>query len=76
MVMKKPDQRKIERIVKPHVEIFSLKEEKSDYEFWRQQPVEKRLEALENMRQQYIKWTYGSEQGFQRVYRIIELSQR
>jgi hypothetical protein len=33
------------------------------------------LEALEELRMQYIIWKYGTEQGFQRVYRIVELSE-
>jgi hypothetical protein len=57
------------------VKILSLNDKQSDYEFWLTQSIEKRLETLETLRQQYINWKYDSQPGFQRVYRIIERSQ-
>lgn len=54
------------------IKTVSLKNQPSDLEYWKGQPVEKRLEALEEMRNQYITWKYGSQQRFQRVYKIIE----
>ena len=56
------------------LQIRSLFEKQSDYEFWKEQPFQKRLEALETLRQQYILWKYGTKQRFQRVYKIIKLS--
>jgi hypothetical protein len=65
------DKREIEKVFK----IVSLDDKEPENQFWLTQPVEKRLEALETLRQQYIIWKYGTQQGFQRVYRIVELSQ-
>ncbi len=65
------DKREIEKVFK----IVSLDYKEPENQFWLTQPVEKRLEALETLRQQYIIWKYGTLQGFQRVYRVVELSQ-
>lgn len=58
----------IEKVVK----IIRKGEEESDYNYWKNQPLEKRLEALEEIREEYNKWKYADQQGFQRVYRIIK----
>ena len=57
---------------KTSVQKFELGEEPKDVIFWRTQPYAVRLAALEDIRQAYILWKYGTEQGFQRVYRIVE----
>jgi hypothetical protein len=49
-----------------------LKEQGNDFEFWQTQPYEVRLATVEQIRQEYNIWKYGSEQGFQRVYRVIK----
>ncbi len=54
--------------------IIDLNNHETDFAFWQTQSIEKRLEALETLRTQYINWKYDTEQGFQRVYRIIERS--
>jgi hypothetical protein len=63
-----------ETIDKNSVKIVDLNSKENDFKFWQTQSFEKRLETLEKLRLQFIIWKYGSEQGFQRVYRIIELS--
>ena len=64
-----------QKIDKNVLRIVDLNAKQSDFAFWQTQPFYKRLEALETLRKQYIIWKHGSEQRFQRVYRIIELSQ-
>ncbi|MCX7735996.1 MAG: hypothetical protein N2319_04725 [Candidatus Kapabacteria bacterium] len=54
------------------VKKIKLKDKESDLNYWLSQPPEKRLEALEEIRQEYNKWKYGSEQGFQRVYKVLK----
>ena len=49
-----------------------LKEQGNDFLFWQSQSYESRLSAIEEIRNEYNRWKYGSEQGLQRVYRIIE----
>lgn len=44
----------------------------SDFMYWQQQPVEARLAVLESIREEYHRWKYHDQQGFQRVYRIIK----
>jgi hypothetical protein len=56
------------------IKIIDLDSSENDFKFWQTQTIEKRLETLEQLRIQYIIWKYGTEQGFQRVYRVIELS--
>ncbi len=56
------------------IKIVDLKTMENDFKYWQTQSVEKRLEALEQLRMQFIIWKYGTEQRFQRVYRIIERS--
>ncbi len=68
------DKRETNKLVQKTLKIVSLNDKQSDYEFWKTQSIEKRLETLEMLRQQYINWKYGTQQRFQRVYRIIELS--
>jgi len=56
------------------INIIDLKSQESDFKYWQTQSYEKRLEMLEQLRKQYTIWKYGTEQGFQRVYRVIERS--
>jgi hypothetical protein len=56
------------------IKIVELNSNENDYKYWQTQPINKRLETLEELRKQFIIWKYGTEQGFQRVYRIIERS--
>lgn len=43
-----------------------------DVVFWKQQPTAQRLAALEQIRQEYMRWKYDHQPGFQRVYHIIK----
>ena len=45
---------------------------KTDAAYWRKQPYSARLAALEEIRQEYHRWRYGAEPGFQRVYKIVK----
>ncbi|MEL6457643.1 MAG: hypothetical protein AAFX46_00990 [Cyanobacteria bacterium J06636_27] len=51
---------------------INLKEQKSDFSYWQKQPLQKRLEALEIIRQEYHKYQYNAQPRFQRVYTIIK----
>jgi hypothetical protein len=50
-----------------------IQDEKSDFSYWQSQPPQKRIEALEKIRTEYITWKYDTQPRFQRVYRIIKL---
>jgi len=43
-----------------------------DRSYWLRQPPIVRLDAVEEIRQEYHIWKFGYEPGFQRVYRIIK----
>jgi len=45
---------------------------KNDFHFWQQQPFQDRLKTLESIREEYNRWKYGTQPGFQRVYTIIK----
>ncbi len=44
----------------------------SDFFYWQQQLPEKRLEALEQIRQEYHQYKYNAEPRLQRVYTIVK----
>ena len=58
------------------VRIVKKNDKNDDFIFWQSQPYEKRLEALESIREEYNNWKYGNQQGFQRVYRVIKKSEK
>jgi len=49
-----------------------LGEQQSDFAYWQSQPYAARLAALEQIRQEYHRWKYGTEPRFQRVYTIVK----
>jgi hypothetical protein len=51
---------------------IQIKEQKSDFSYWQNQPYHKRLEALEQIRQQYHQYKYNAQPRLQRIYTIIK----
>jgi len=49
-----------------------LSDRKNDAAFWRNQPCQARMTALEELRQEHHRWRYGAEPGFQRVYSAVK----
>jgi hypothetical protein len=49
-----------------------LDEGKSDAAYWRALPYQDRIAALENIREEYHRWKYHAQPGFQRVYSIVK----
>ena len=49
-----------------------LQEQGTDFAFWQTQPYAARLEALEQIRQQYIAWKYDTQPRFQRILAITK----
>jgi hypothetical protein len=66
MIMKKI------REIQAVVHITSLKDQKTDFQYWQTQSYEARLATLEQVRREYNQWRYSTEPGFQRVYTIIK----
>jgi hypothetical protein len=46
--------------------------QESDFKYRQAQPVEKRLETLEQLRNEYYSWKYDTQPGFQRVLSIAK----
>jgi hypothetical protein len=65
-----------EGVDRSRVAVYKRGEEPSDVLFWLTRPPFERLRALELIRQEYNQWKYGTEQGFQRVYRIVKRKRR
>ena len=62
-------------MVEKVVNILRNSSKKSEFKYWQNQPFEKRLLTLEEIRQEYNSWYYDNKQGFQRVFRIIKQKQ-
>lgn len=60
------------KLDKTFVRKGKISEQGNDFAFWMTQPYLVRLEAIEQIRHEYNTWKYGSEQGFQRVYRVVK----
>jgi len=58
---------------KQQINKVSLTQVQNDTRFWLSQTPQARIEALESIRQEYNSWKYGTEQRFQRVYRVTKL---
>ena len=56
--------------------IISNKDKKSDFIFWQGKSFLERLEAVELLRNQYFSLNKNVQQGFQRVCRVIDQTQR
>jgi len=58
--------------IKKVVTKVKLSDKKTDSAYWREQSYSARLAAVEEIRQEYHRWRYGAEPGFQRVYTIVK----
>jgi hypothetical protein len=58
--------------IKKIVTKVKLNDKKTDSAYWRKQSYSARLAALEEIRQEYHRWRFGAEPGFQRVYTIVK----
>lgn len=54
--------------------VVSLHEQSKDYEYWLSRPVGERIDAVELLRNQYIKFRKDVEPRLQRVCRVIKQS--
>lgn len=51
---------------------YKIDEQPNDFSFWQSKSYEKRIDALEQIRQEFNNWKYNAEQRVQRVYKIIK----
>jgi hypothetical protein len=58
------------RKIAPVVKKLRLGEAKNDAAYWRTRPYQERIEALEQIREEYHHWKADAQSGFQRVYTI------
>jgi len=57
--------------MKKRIRIIKKGKDESNLLYWLSLSKVERMAQLEEIRQEVIKERYGSEQGFQRVYRIV-----
>ncbi len=50
----------------------NLYQQRSDFAYWQTQPYLVRLAALEEIRREYHRWSYGAEPRLQRVCTIVK----
>ena len=65
--------KKIIKFMEKVVTKISQKHQKSDFNYWQKQPYIKRLEALEQIRQEYHQYQNNAKSRLQRIYTIIKL---
>ena len=58
--------------VQKSVNKIKVSQQTSDFAYWQTQPYEVRLITLEQIRQEYHRWKYGTEPRLQRVYSITK----
>jgi len=52
---------------------YKFGEEPKNFSFWQSKSCQERIDALEQIRQEYNLWRYHAEPGLQRVYKNIKL---
>ncbi|MFM7884791.1 MAG: hypothetical protein ACKO8H_24265 [Microcystis panniformis] len=50
----------------------NIKKQNNDFNYWQKQSYQKRLEALEQIRQQYHQYKYNAEPRLQRIYITVK----
>ena len=60
------------RIIVPVVKKLRISDTKNDAAYWRALPYQERIEALEQIREEYHRWKADAQPGFQRVYSIVK----
>ncbi len=60
------------RTIRKVVRKVPLREQSSDFSYWRTQTYQARLAALEQIRQEFHRWHYGAEPRLQRLYQIVK----
>jgi hypothetical protein len=51
---------------------YKVDNQPKDIDYWQTKTFEERLDALEQIRQEYNSWRYYAQQGLQRVYRVVK----
>jgi DNA polymerase/3'-5' exonuclease PolX len=60
------------RLIAPVFKKVRLGEAENDAAYWRSRSYQERIEALEQIREEYEHWKGDAQPGFQRVYSILK----
>ena len=58
------------------VRIINIKDDKGDREYWMSKSPAERIDAIEILREQYVRFKGDVQQGLQRIYRVVEQTRR
>jgi hypothetical protein len=67
-----PDTKPFHRSIVPVVKKLRLNEAKNDAAYWRTRSYQERLQAMEEIREEYHHWRGDAQRGFQRVFTIVK----
>jgi len=59
-------------MISPVVRKTTIEDTGNDFAYWQARTPQKRLEALESIREEYHQWRYGHQPGFQRVCTVVK----
>lgn len=51
---------------------IKLRLQGNDFAYWQSLHPEERIATLETIRNEYISWKHGAQQGFQRILRVTK----
>lgn len=71
-LMTEPTHRQIALVVNK----VRLGDAKNDAGYWRSRSYQERIDALEQIREEYHRWKADAESGFQRIYSFIKINKR
>ena len=52
---------------------YKFGEEPKDLSFWKSKSYQERIDALEQIHQEYNQWRYPTQPRIQKVYKIVKL---
>jgi len=58
------------------VRIIDMKDDRGDREYWMSRTPAERIEAIDFLREQYMRFTGNVQHGLQRVCRVVEQTRR
>ena len=58
------------------IRIVDMKDDRGDLDYWLSKSPAERIEAIEILREQYVRFKGDVQQGLQRVCRVIEQPRR
>lgn len=58
------------------VRIINMKDDRGDRAYWMSKSPAERIDAIEILREQYMRFKGDVQHGLQRIYRVVEQTRR